>query len=565
MPKITELPLLAPEAISGGEPVPVVKDGVLYQIPIDVLLSIYPSLEVTGSTLTWTDPDGFKWPLNTAPPPTDIFPVLGQSNGEGRAVAGAATPSTKAYLLAGGAISYPLADPVGGALNKSMWPAFVNEWTAQTGRRAAIIEQATGGSALLAAANPGNNWSPTGTLRAAAVDAINQHLALFDPDGPLSDHVKGKVRPIIVQGEAEAEAINGTTITGPLYKQALKDLADYLDANVVGGIEEMLVIRTGARNERSNAAGWAEIRAAQDQACAEHPKLRMVYRGAHSFSLGGQSLMEDAVHWNVGGLNRAGRASARAAATLVDNVPAPAAPVLLGTHVITDTSNAAATSASAEVTTSVGTRSLIVSVAAARPTSIGTNAINPPVFAGIALTRVNGPVSPGTTAAANTSTPGRVDAALFMLSEDAFGGSLDGVTGTLAISTTASSNILSAVAGFVDSDVLPDVTAQALVTGAGASGTALTATFTTGASVLALATAVSAADSAGALTWSFAGLAEIVGSDGGASSGSRSGQAAAATGQLGEVTGTTVTATCSGTFTSGALLIGCFRKKVDGE
>lgn len=491
--------------------------------------------------------------------PMDVFLIAGQSNAEGRGTTGDASPSTVQYYIDGSSIVYPLADPVGGALNASMWPAFANEWLAQTGRRAAFVEGATGGTALLAAADTGSgNWSPTGTQRASAVSTFNTAIAAIDG---APDHTLGNVYVVWVQGEADAQAVNGSTVTGALYKQALIDLCDYFDANITGGIEEMLVVRSGRRNDLLFPAGFAEIRAAQDAACADHAKLRMIYRGAYSFNYAGQRLMEDTLHWNRTALNRAGKAGARAAATLTDDPAVPTAPTLLASQAFVDTNVTAATSSTNSHTTASGTKMLVVAFAVARTTQSNTNSLTGVTFNGVAMTRMNAP-SPGTTAAANTSPAGRTDIAIFGLTETEYGGTLSGVTANIVATSTLSSQINSVAAFNLDAEAICDVSYANTLTG-GTTGTTLTFDVTTGQPGLLIGVASSVASSASALTWTLAGLTEI--GDGGASDGTKSGQVAFGHESVGEVSGATITATASGTMDSGAFLVASFRKKLDGE
>ena len=76
----------------------------------------------------------FSMPYYNWREPLDLFIIVGQSNAEGRGNSAQSPAVTNGAYISGSTITPTLADPVGGASTGSMWPAFANEWFAQTGR-----------------------------------------------------------------------------------------------------------------------------------------------------------------------------------------------------------------------------------------------------------------------------------------------------------------------------------------------------------------------------------------------------------------------------------------------
>lgn len=487
-----------------------------------------------------------------APSTLDLFVIVGQSNAEGRGDSSLSPAAPTGRYVGGGAVA-ALADPVGNALTGSAWPAFANEWFAQTGRGAAFVEAATGGTALIPDA-AGSNWSPSGTLRAAAVTAANNAIATIGA----STSTLASVYFVWAQGEQEAETINGTTITGPLYEAALEALAAYFKAQVPAMVE-MLVVRTGVRNDLANGPGWADIRAAQDAACADSANLRMAYRGASSFNAAGRALMADSVHYSQAGLNTAGKCAALAGATLaVDPVVAPA-PAILASQAYMDTSTATGASATNSHTTAVGTKTLVVTVGYVLLTTSAVNIPTNITFNGVAMTKATALANQ--MAGANATPSQRADVGIFYLTETQYGGSLSGVTANIVSNGGAGTGINSVAAYNLDAEVVPECALGTRINST--TGTTLSVTLAPGAPVVLIGTCASAGQAAAALTHTFTGLTET--GDGGASNGTECGQAAFGSATVGEGLGSTITATLSATVRAAAFFVAAFRAKISGE
>lgn len=512
--------------------------------------SALPSAPV-GYRKVVIDGVAFSMPYYNWREPLDLFIIVGQSNAEGRGNSAQSPAVTNGAYISGSTITPTLADPVGGASTGSMWPAFANEWFAQTGRWPAFVEQATGGTALIPD-QAGSNWSPSGTLRGNAVTAANQAIAAIAAS---TSFAPSNVYFVWSQGEQEAETINGTTITGTIYEQALEDLAAYFKAQVPS-MAQMFVIRTGSRNDRASAANWAAIRAAQENACNDSANLRMVYRGTYSFPADARALMSDSVHYSQAGLNIAGKCAAREASKSSPTAE-PSAPSLLGsvfTSMDTDYATTA-TSKTSSHTTASGTKMLVVCVATSRAAN-NTNVTSSVTFNGVAMTKL------ASAAGGNASPAGRADVSIWTLTEAQYGASLSGVTGDIVGTWPLAANIASFAAYNLDAEAIPSITRGKSITST--TGTDLTTTMTTAASSFLVAVAASVAQSASTLTHTFSGLATEDG-DAGGNNGTVAAQTAFAHGSSGVSVEFTAGAAMSGTVNAGACLVAAFRGKIDGE
>lgn len=397
--------------------------------------------------------------------PIDFFIIVGQSNAEGRGDSTLSPASPHGiYVNSSGDIT-ALADPVGGATTGSMWPTFSNEWYTLTGRSSAFIERATGGTALIPD-QAGSNWSPSGTLRSATVNAATTALnALLASE----EYALNNVYFVWCQGEADAQAVNGTTITGAIYKTALEDLATYFKAQM----PQMLsigVIQSGRYSTMAQAAAWAEIRQAQDDACTASDLLAMLYRGAASAAVMGQ--MADTVHWTQAVLNMAGKAAAR---ELLNGPTAiPAAPAYGSIQLCPTPDTTATATRTVSHTTAAGTNFVIVPVSSMRLATNTTFTITGVTFNGVAMRELR------EHNAANGSPACRVNIAVYYIDEAMYGGSLSGVTGNVVITSSNTANVSDFAVIDCTGDGYPDAYAIANAS----TGNSLTTQITTNASSL---------------------------------------------------------------------------------
>lgn len=241
-------------------------------------------------------------------PVMDVFIVTGQSNAEGRGTSGPTVPAGTAIYVTNGAIT-DLADPVGGAATGSAWPSFANQWKSVTGRSSAWVESATGGSGLIDGVGT-TNWSPSGTLRSAAVAAANSAIASVRDS---LQYQLGNVYLCWQQGEQDATEYNGTTISASTYQPAQEELFDYFFANI-NSLGAILVSELGEHVTPN--PNYALIRGAQNAAVAATPNCHLVFTGAKNFPAEGK-MKADGVHYDQAGLDQMGAGMATGAAAVV--------------------------------------------------------------------------------------------------------------------------------------------------------------------------------------------------------------------------------------------------------
>lgn len=513
--------------------------------------------KVVGATLVTSaaDMDGmYGWQHydacgNAIAETADLFVIVGQSNAEGRGNSTLSPAAPHGLYISGGTITSPLADPVGGANTGSMWPAFSNEWYAQTGRRSAFVESATGGTALLPD-TAGANWSPSGTLRGTAVSSANAAIAAVQAAG----YMLGSVYFVWAQGEQDAATINGTTVTGPLYEQALEELAAYFKAQVPQ-VVTMGVVQTGGNFNLVSMAEYAAIRLAQENACADSANLTMLYRGAYSFIA--RNYMADEVHYNQSGLNVAGKCASRALATGVAAIPV--APAVLAATAYPDPSYTASTTRADNHTTASGTKMIVVAMSAMRPESNNTFFVDSVKFGGVSLKLLR-----DEKAGVNASPAGRVNSAIWYLTETDYGASLSGVTAEILVSDTTSMSIYDWCVIDCDAEGIPEAyNGVGTVSTTTDNGSVL---LSTSAPSLVVGIGSSAASAAATLTATLTNVTEAM--DHGLANGgaTRTGQMVAGySAESAIVTNKTYTATWSATCTSLSWVVGAFRGKISGE
>jgi hypothetical protein len=479
----------------------------------------------------------------------DLFVIVGQSNAEGRGLTASSPPSPFGVYITGSTITAPLADPVGGADTGSMWPAFSNEWKNQTGRYSAFVESATGGTPLLPDA-AGSNWSPSGSLRAAAVTAANNAIAAIRAS---SRYRLGNVYFVWSQGEQDAVTINGTTITGPLYEAALETLAAYFKTNVPEMVT-MAVVQTGGEFDQSDEANYAAIRLAQENACTDSANLVMAYRGAFSFTA--RAMMGDNVHYSQAGLNITGACAARG---LANGAAIPAAPAVLAATAYADPAYTAAAGRAANHTTAVGTKMLVVAVSAMRPEANTTYFLDSVTFGGVALTLCS-----AEKASSSAATAGRVNTSIWYLNETTYGASLSEVTASLSVNDTASINIVDWCA--IDCDAEGMLESFYFDAATPADKDAGTVALYTNAPALVIGAGSSAATTGAVLTATLTNLTEAMDHGITNAGATRAGQFVAGyAAEAAIVNAKSYTATWTATCTALSWVVAAFRGKVSGE
>jgi hypothetical protein len=238
----------------------------------------------------------------------DLFVIAGQSNAEGRGTGGPAVATGIGYEIDGGAVR-SIADPVGGATNGSAWPSLAQKWHDLTGRTALVYEAAYGGSGLISGVSGTTNWT-TGSLRTCAAAVTTDIQDWISARGL----TLGKCYVVWAQGEQEAIAINGTTITGAAYETSLGGLFDYLDVNIPQ-VNGFLISSLGKLVDGTYDAGHTEIRTAQVNVATARADTHIAFDRAQYFV--SESKMVDNVHYSQTGLNEMGEGIATFAAGLL--------------------------------------------------------------------------------------------------------------------------------------------------------------------------------------------------------------------------------------------------------
>ena len=254
--------------------------------------------------------------------PIDVFIVAGQSNAEGKGSSASSpvVPAGVAYEYTDAGTLVALADPVGGAVTGSAWPAFAIALHNLTDRPLCIVETALSGSPLIAANDgfgAGNNWSPTGTLRSAAVTKADAALTHLSGAG-WTPTLQGVLWH---QGESDAQFGNGSPTLAADYAAALSALGTYFGTGLSLPDLPMFVHRIG-ENTAGSYPGYAVVRGAQDSVCASDARLHMVYTECVNFP--GLGYMKgDGLHYNQSGLNAMGTGSAPNVYALLPTDPPP--------------------------------------------------------------------------------------------------------------------------------------------------------------------------------------------------------------------------------------------------
>lgn len=481
----------------------------------------------------------------------DLFIVCGQSNAEGRGTSALSPIGQAGIYITGSTITPPpMTDPVGGANTGSMWPAFSNEWAIQTGRKSAFVECAVGGTAILDDA--GGQWGASGTLRAAAVAACNSAISAIND----SAYTLGGVYFLWAQGEQEASTLNGTTITGALYEQALEDLAAYFKGEV-GAMVTMGVIQTGGADEiefgvatmSATSNGHQTIRRAQENACADSANLTMLYRGTYSFI--GRRLMKDGVHYNQAGLNLAGKCAARELANPAAE-PDAISPYISSTA-YPDASFGSRATRSADHTTDAATTMLVLAVMAQREAN--QLFVVAASFGGVSMRLL-------ATANSKSATPGSVVVSLFYLDASLYGASLSSVTASIQVTAAFNCSMIDWCA--INAKDVELAESEYGFFPAGTTASAGAVTMNTYQPALVVTVAGSAATSSSALTNTFTNATELM--DHGLTNGSRSAQIAVGySAESAALVDQSITATWTAACTQIAVASVAFRKRIIGE
>ncbi len=237
------------------------------------------------------------------PKPAALFLIAGQSNAQGYGdAAQSVTAPAQAFAFNGGTL-VPATDPVGNAQTGSAWPAFARTYANGGTEAVVLIPAARGGTGQTAVANTGaGSWVPGGELFASSISAYkaaNAHVA----SRGYAPYLRGVLWS---QGENDAIAINKGLQSAADYKADLQRMIAQYRAEL-GATTAFYLFQTGTSHLESDA-GYAAVRAAQNQVALEDPYTYLVFTGAAGFPA--RQFMKDAYHYTQQGYNEMGQMGA---------------------------------------------------------------------------------------------------------------------------------------------------------------------------------------------------------------------------------------------------------------
>jgi hypothetical protein len=506
-----------------------------------------------GYRKTVIDGRAFAVPYFLWREPVDLDIAVGQSNDDGRGDYTLAPIAPNGMVIIDGVITEPpLIDPVGPTSEGDMWPAFSNAYYAATGRMTAFVPAAKGNTSLLAAADTGSgNWSPTGTLRAAAAAAANQAIAALKASNTYS---LGRVRFVWCQGERDAESNNGTTISASLYEQALKDLAVYFKAQVPEMLE-MVVIQTGRDGQvPSRNAQYALYRQAQANACEASSLLRMVCTAGMSMTYRIPQWMEagDGLHYNQYALNQIGSMAAYETAIPDATVFAPSPKVTVDNY-----SGAAVGSRTIAYNCGASCKSLVVAVGIGKSANT-TGSVTGVTFGGKAMRQAQKAGSAWATIPASAA-----QASIWILDEDDYAASLSDASGEIVVALNATASVIVSTS-IIESDEPLVIESQDWLADTDGTVPAIATTNYANSATLLVTCIAGRVDSASPVSFGFSSGVEAT--DYGYNLDTRSFSVATAYEVLAApVYGKVVTVTPSASMVHAGIVSACFRRRPAGE
>ena len=253
----------------------------------------------------------------------DAFLMRGQSNDKGVS----STPAQAPAVAPGDGLEYvhatrsfvQMAEPMQANNDTGLggpWSAFAVEWARITGRQPVIRQDAVSGSAQQTAAQvAAGHWHPGGAggdnYTAKKVETQNYMADLAVR--PTPSVLRG-----VVWGQGGRDAIALDDGVAGVTKQGYKDsFAAMVAATRTDlGLPNLpfFIVKLG-RPLAADTAGFATIRAAQEELATEVANVFIVWRGAVDYPARG--LQADAYHYNQAGYNEEGTLAARGVAALV--------------------------------------------------------------------------------------------------------------------------------------------------------------------------------------------------------------------------------------------------------
>lgn len=254
----------------------------------------------------------------------DVIVIAGQSNAVGK---GSSTESPD--VEPGSAYEYKpdmdelvdLDDPVGQdnsppeqqADTGSAWPAFAKEYYTRTGRPAAYVPYAVGGSAQSdkAHSDPDMLWSDSGNLDDNAQAKLDETVTWLNNNG-YNPNVRGVVW---CQGERDAAEIDNGDMTKPDYKTEFGAHIDRWQSRF-GSDFRFFICQTGHEND-GDTQGYQDVRAAQSGLANDREYVEMVSTIQKNFPEDGK--LQDRWHYTQTGYNEMGSEAGKNTSSIISN------------------------------------------------------------------------------------------------------------------------------------------------------------------------------------------------------------------------------------------------------
>jgi hypothetical protein len=185
----------------------------------------------------------------------------------------------------------------GGAVGGSHANYFADRLYSVANIQAVMVNGSTGSTGLTEVSQPSNNYSATGTRRAAIETILNSCIAEL-PNIPVCG--------LWSQGERDARELDSNVdYTFAIVKAAMQSVIDWWQSTYVGA--PFLISQTGTATS-GDTQGWQDMRLMQTQIADENDNVFMAFNGAVDFVNEGK--MADLVHYNFTGLEEMGQSFA---------------------------------------------------------------------------------------------------------------------------------------------------------------------------------------------------------------------------------------------------------------
>ena len=245
----------------------------------------------------------------------DLFVSAGQSNavGHGRAPELAPVPAdSTAWWVEFDELGVPRLVPLTAETSgSSAWPAFAVTYHSETGRAAAVLQVAVGGTSNVAAADTegSGHWSAL-TSGASPSGGENRLSSAIETARAAAAGIGGTIAGVVwIQGKRDADQIRSGAITAESYRAELRATTAVLSDSLPGQ-PVVYLVQIGRQVGRS-PAGFADVQLAQGEGSQAGEFVLGCQHPPGFVELG---WMADLIHWDQRGLNHVGDHVARVVA-----------------------------------------------------------------------------------------------------------------------------------------------------------------------------------------------------------------------------------------------------------